>query len=243
MKIGLAAGKFINNNIDFNLKNCIGFIKQAKKHNVDLLLFGETYLQGFDALTWKVEEDLAIGIEKKSEVMDMLRSYCRDENIAVGMGYIERDGKKLFSSYIIIDKNGNELINYRRISKGWRTKNSDNQVYMEGTDFYVIDFMGHKMTVGLCGDFWTDEVIEKLPNCIDTVLWPVYVCWDKNQWLNSELNNYIEQSKKIGKNVFYINSICEEEESHAYGGAFAVINNELRALLDQGKEEILVVNY
>jgi hypothetical protein len=43
--------------------------------------------------------------------------------------------------------------------------------------------------------------------------------------------------------IFYINSICEDEKPHAYGGAFAVINNELRALLDQGKEEILVVDY
>jgi hypothetical protein len=36
--------------------------------------------------------------------MDMLFSYCRDENIAVGMGYVERDGGKLFSSYVIIVK-------------------------------------------------------------------------------------------------------------------------------------------
>jgi hypothetical protein len=56
----------------------------------------------------------------------------------------------------------------------------------------------------------------------------------------AEFNEYIEQSKKINKNVFYVNSICKGKNYLAYGGAFAIINNEVKAFLDQGKEEILV---
>jgi N-carbamoylputrescine amidase len=160
MNIGLASAKFINNDIEFNLDYCISFIKKAKKHDIDILLFGETYLQGFEALVWKPEEDLLVGIENKSEKMNILCKYCKEEKMAIGMGYIEREENNLYSSYLVIDKNENNLINYRRISRGWRTKNSDSNVYKEGEYFHIFEFMGYKMTVGLCGDFWTDDVIK-----------------------------------------------------------------------------------
>ncbi|MDR2617569.1 MAG: hypothetical protein LBC62_01750 [Treponema sp.] len=64
MKIGPAAAKFVNNDIDFNYKNSTVMLEKAKRFNVDLLLFGETYLQGFESLSWKPEIDLETGIEK-----------------------------------------------------------------------------------------------------------------------------------------------------------------------------------
>jgi N-carbamoylputrescine amidase len=243
MNIGLASAKFINNDTEFNLDYCIGFIKKAKRYNIDILLFGETYLQGFEALLWRPEEDLPVGIENGSEKMNILRKYCKEENIALGMGYIEREKNNLYSSYLVIDKSGNDLTNYRRISTGWRIRNSDENVYKEGKFFYIFEFMGYKMTIGLCGDFWTNDVIEKMPKEIDIVLWPVFVDIDKKQWESLEFDEYIKQAKKIHKNIFYINSICDEQKSLSYGGAFAIINNELSASLDQGKEDILIIEY
>jgi N-carbamoylputrescine amidase len=243
MNIGLASAKFINNDTEFNFDYCIDFIKRAKRYDIDILLFGETYLQGFESLVWKPEEDLLVGIENKSEKMNILRRYCKEENMAIGMGYIEREKYYLYSSYLVIGKRGNDLTNYRRISRGWRAKRSDDNVYKEGENFYIFEFMGYKMTVGLCGDFWTDDVIKKLPKNIDAVLWPVFVDIDKNQWETIEFNEYIKQAKKICKNIFYVNSICDEQKSLAYGGAFAIINNELSAVLDQGKENILMIKY
>jgi N-carbamoylputrescine amidase len=243
MVIGLASAKFVNNDINSNLKNCIEFINKAKKYNADIIIFGETYLQGFESLAWNPEKDLKVGIERNSEIMNILRRRCKEQNIAMGIGYIERDGGKLYSSYLVLDKSGEDLINYRRISRGWRIKNADAEVYREGTEYFVFDFTGHKMTAGLCGDFWTDEAIEKLPKDVDMVLWPVFVDYNRLDWETSVFGEYTEQAKKICKNMFYVNSICHEEKSLAHGGAFAVINNELNASLDLGKEDILVVEY
>ena len=244
MNIGLASAKFINNDIDFNLNNCIRFTKKAKKRNADLVIFGETYLQGFESLVWKPENDLAVGIKRRSEIMDKLRNCCNEENIAIGIGYIEREENKLYSSYLVIDKNGNDIANYRRISIGWRKDDVDIKIYKEGTEFYIFEFMGYKMTIGLCGNFWTDEIIDKFPrDNIEIVLWPVFVSWNNKKMGTDEINEYIEQAKKINKNIFYVNSICEGKNYKAYGGAFAIKNNELKAVLDQGKEDILLVDY
>jgi len=243
MIIGLTMAKFINNNIGSNISTCISFIKEAKEKGVDLIMFGEAFLQGFGALEWIPEKDLLVGIERQSNELNMLRKYCRKKEIALGIGYIERENGTLFSSYLVINKKGHDLINYRRISKGWRIEKSENNVYTEGTTFYTFDFMDHKITAGLCGDFWTDEVIDKLPQDIDTVLWPAFVCYDKNEWTEEEYNDYIKQSKKICKNIFFVNSICEDEESLAYCSSFAIINKKLIASIEQGKENILIIKY
>jgi N-carbamoylputrescine amidase len=243
MNIGLAVTQFINNNLEYNLNNCFEFIKKAKNKNVDILIFGETYLQGFNSLSWKHEKDLLVGIGRKSKIIDTLCLCCNKNNIAIGIGYIEREEERLYSSYLVIDKNGKDLMNYRRISRGWRIKYSDNRTYMEENTFYKFDFMDHKMTAGLCGDFWTDEVIDILPKDIDIVLWPVFVHWNKNQWETSVFNNYVEQSKNISKNIFFVNSICKEEKSLSYGGAFAIIDNKIVASLELEQEDILVVKY
>jgi len=233
MNIGLASVKFINNDIDFNVNNCIRFTKKAKEQNVDLVVFGEAYLQGFESLVWKPEIDLAVGISRQSELMDILRNCCKEENIAIGIGYIEREGNKLYSSYLVIDKNGNDMTNYRRINSGWKIKNVDIKTYKEGTEFSIFEFMAYKMNVGLCGDFWTNDIIDKFPrDKIDIVLWTVFVSWNSKKMGTVEFNEYIEQSKKINKNIFYVNSICEGKNYIAYGGAFAIINNELKVFLN-----------
>ena len=67
MNIGLASAKFINNETGFNLNNCIRFIKKEKESNADLVIFGETYLQGFESLVWKPEIDLSAGIKRQSK--------------------------------------------------------------------------------------------------------------------------------------------------------------------------------
>jgi N-carbamoylputrescine amidase len=98
MNIGLVSAKFINNDIDFNLSNCIKFTQKAKKRGVDLAIFGETYLQGFESLAWKPDIDLAVGIERQSKTMNILRNCCKEENIAIGIGYIEREDSKLLTN-------------------------------------------------------------------------------------------------------------------------------------------------
>jgi hypothetical protein len=73
----------------------------------------------------------------------------------------------------------------------------------------------------------------------------MYACYNAEQlslW-TVEFNEYIEQSKKINKNIFYVNSICEGRDYLAYGGAFAIVNNELKAFLGQKKEDVLVVTH
>jgi hypothetical protein len=103
--------------------------------------------------------------------------------------------------------------------------------------------MGRKITVGLCGDFWTDEVIKMTPKAIDMIIWPVFVDFAVELWEKSEFIEYVEKAKSLSRNVFFVNSICKEEKSLSHGGAFALIDNTLKYKLNMDEEGILYCTY
>jgi len=228
MKIGLATAEFKNNDTIGNIKTIKQYMKEAQIEQVDLLLFGESFLQGFDSLTWEPENDVAIALAKDDKQIQELRNYCQALRVALGFGYMEKCGNKFYCSYLIFDHNGCELTNYRRVSTGWRYPHVDTNFCQEGNQLSVFEYGGRKFTIGLCGDFWDDQLVAKIPVDTEVVLWPNFRTIEKEVWVATEFDEYVERAKSLAKNVFFVNSICRDEKAVGHGGAFAVINGELK---------------
>ena len=118
MKIGLVFYEFKNGKIEYNIKKIEKAIISANG-NADLLCFGETFLQGFDSLSWNYEIDKDIAITKDSVIMEDLKNLSEKYNIDLGVGYIEREKEQIYSSFVVIEK-GKVIHNYRRITKNWK---------------------------------------------------------------------------------------------------------------------------
>ena len=73
MRIGLAAYRCENRNRNFNIGQIERALKEAQG-KVDLLCFGEAFLQGFDSLCWDYETDKEMAVAQDSETMNRLRS-------------------------------------------------------------------------------------------------------------------------------------------------------------------------
>ena len=95
MKIGLAQYKFINKDITFNLSQIEKALKNASER-VDLLCFGEAFLQGFDSLSWKYEEDKNVAMTKDSLEMQTICTWSKEYNVAIAFGYIEKENDTLY---------------------------------------------------------------------------------------------------------------------------------------------------
>ena len=67
MKIGLVSYEFKNGEIEYNIKKIEKAIISANG-KADLLCFGETFLQGFDSLSWNYETDKDVAITKDSSI-------------------------------------------------------------------------------------------------------------------------------------------------------------------------------
>ena len=117
MKIGLASYRFKNRNITFNLSQIEKALQESQR-KVDLLCFGETFLQGFDSLCWEFQTDKDMAITQDSIVMQRICNLTVKYRTDLLFGYVEREGDSIYSSRAVIAQ-GKPIHHYRRISKNW----------------------------------------------------------------------------------------------------------------------------
>ena len=234
MKIGLAQYKFINKDIIFNLLQMDKAIKESAG-KVDLLCFGETFLQGFDSLSWKYEEDKDVAVTKDSPEMQTICNWSKEYSVAIAFGYIEREDETLYSSYAFI-ADGKLAHNYRRMSIGWKESWQTDDHYKEGETVEKFSFMDQDFEIALCGDLWDETWDKFITDAI--VLWPVYVNFTLDEWPQEEME-YAKQASKISERVLMVNSLSVDPVSH--GGTFDFKEGEIINKLPHDLEDILIV--
>jgi N-carbamoylputrescine amidase len=241
MKIALAALGFIDNDIYYNKKVIINALE--KFSNVDIIVFGESFLQGFDSLKFNYNEDIKIAVSIDSDTIDEIKCACKQYNIAVSFGFFENFEKNIYSSQITIGSKGNIINIYRRVSIGWKEAYATEE-YKEGKSFNVFNFMNKRITIGLCGDLWYDENIDSINELNpDIVLWPEYTDYNYDEWNKKNKYEYLEQANRINAKVLLVNSYCinKNDIDSARGGALYISNKEIVDEALSGKENILIV--
>ncbi|PIE97625.1 MAG: carbon-nitrogen hydrolase family protein [Treponema sp.] len=254
MKIGICAElnkntasekKFNANIFNGELQKNIAVIKscaeKASAKNADLIMFGEAFLQGFDSLTFDYNRDINVAVFQRGKEISEIRDVVRKNKVAVGFGYLENAKGIIYSSYIILDSEGNTVYNYRRVSVGWRIRNACAD-YREGTSFGTFTLGGKKFTVVLCGDFWEDHLIPeiiKFDNKTDIFLWPVHCDYNIKEWEEAIKKEYAEHSAILDKPVLFCNNYCIEE-GQAKGGAYCWHHGKTLYELPAGKNGMLI---
>lgn len=239
MRIGLSSKEFINGDIQKNMNT----IKNTmlKNRNLDLIVFPEAFLHGFDGITFNYNIDKNRALSINSLIIQELQHNCNKLSLGLGFGYIELHKNNIYSSFIVIDKYGKIVDNYRRISPGWKEVYADHH-YLEGNSFKTFNFQGKKFVTAICGDLWFDENIKKLHELdYDYILWPNYNSYEIKQWENSEKNDYAKRAELIGKDVFWFNSHNNCQKEKAYGGAIHFKKGQVYKELPMGKKGVLKI--
>ena len=235
MRIALASARIVNRDVKFNLSQMEHYMIKAKKNGAELICFGETFLQGFDSLSWFFEKDQTIAISTDSNVFTELCHMSAKYAIDVLFGYVELEGDSLYSSCALISS-GKLHHNYRRISKGWKEYTKTDEHYQEGDTVEVFHYKGKKCVIALCGDLW--DYPERFDLGEDLLFWPVYVDWTVEEWENGTKVEYAKQAGKCCPNTLYINSICECD---ALGGAACFEKGKVKKELPMNSEGLLFV--
>lgn len=219
MRIALCASENKNGDIDFNIDQIKDFIKNTKYQKPDLLLFGESFLQGFDSLCFEYKKDILTALSINSEPIVKLRSLAESTKTALGFGFIENDHGGIFSSYLVIGKDGEILCLYKRVSEGWKIKGACAD-YREGKNFVEFDFEGKRFAVMICGDLWEDSLLGSIISLNpDAFLWPVFCAYSKAEWENGERLDYAKRTAILDQPVLFINSFVSENTPASGGGA------------------------
>lgn len=236
MIIGLAQYRFINGDIEFNLSQ----IKKAMESfsgKADLLCFGESFLQGFDAFSGTYEDDKNHAVTIESPEIKRIADWSKAYKTAVMFGYFEKEGDVLYSSCAVVS-DGKVIHNYRRTSPSWKEKTWPEAHYREGRERRPFVLNDRAFGIALCGDLW-DRDWEKFKT--DAVLlWPVYVSFDLEAWATEE-KEYALQASQVAKEVLMINSLSESPDPVSHGGAFYFREGETEAKLPFDTEDVLLV--
>ena len=242
MRCALASKGFVNENIQHN-KNVIIDTMIKCSNDVDIVIFGEAFLQGFYGATFEIEHDEKLAINQNDLIIKEICFVAKEYKIAVSFGFIEKAKNCFYSSQITINSGGNIIDVYRRVSPGWKEEFANEQ-YREGNGFHIFSYMDRKIAIGLCGDFWFDTNINEVKKLLpDVVFWPVYTDFNYNEWNTSIKYEYAEQAGRIGGNVLYVNSVCKDKEGDdiARGGSVLFIDGKISKEIPSGKEDILFV--
>ncbi len=221
MKIALASSPVRTRDIRHNLSSMLQTIERCAG-KADMVLFGESTLQGFDCLNWDYETDCYMAVSREDPRMMQIRDAAKQNQLAVSFGYIEKADGALFSSQIVIDAAGKVIHNFHRVSVGWKEYWHTDDHYQEGANFEAFFYGGKRFAIGLCGDLWTEGRPEEMRGLnVDIVLWPVWCDFTAQKWNEDIKYAYAQQAALCGDHVLLVNPFCADQgdAETASGGA------------------------
>lgn len=237
MRIGLVSAPMRDNDLLHQLSVMADCLTRAKAF--DLIVFGESFLQGFEGLTWQYEEDLKRAVAIGGPEIEAIRRMARQAGCAISFGFIERAGALLYSSNIVLDAHGQTVDLYRRVSNGWKEPVAGPQ-YCEGDGFHTFTLGGVRFAVAICGDLWDAAHVTALSAmAFDVLLWPLYVDFSPDYWKMEGLQDYVRQAALVNRPCLMVNS-HEEEPERAKGGCYVFDRGTIQAALPMGKTGLLV---
>ena len=86
MMVALAGAKFETSSTDKNKRKIISVMEKLSK-KADLVLFGEAFLQGFEALSWGYSKDEKTALSLESEAVSEIKKAAKSLDCAVSFGF------------------------------------------------------------------------------------------------------------------------------------------------------------
>lgn len=221
MKVALPVIKLGQSQND-NLRKVICNIKEAADNGSEFIFFAETTISGLIPND-NASEMLPLGQEIPGGITSEISSACKNNNIWVSIGLLEREKNKLFDIAVIINPNGKIKLKYRRISPHWHWSKSDPNVFCQGSSAEYIDTSFGRISTLICGDFFDEEgQLHKIKTLKPDFLHLLLVRsgdkgneYNQEKWEKEEIPEYSSQVRKLSIPVFMVNYIDEE----CFGGA------------------------
>lgn len=220
MKIVLACAPVRTGDVTYNLQQ-ITAAMASHRGKADVLVFGESVLQGFDCLRWEYARDRQVAVALTDPPIRQLQQAARENRIAVSFGFIRRQGECLYSSQLFLGDDGEIVDLFHRVSLGWKEYDKTDDHYREGECFHTFSYGGKTFATGLCGDLWTEGRPEEMRRLNpDIVLWPVWCDYSPQEWNGETKQEYAAQAALCGRNVLLVNPFCiDVAEDCAQGGS------------------------
>ena len=116
-----------------NLDAIVTLVKQAANSGAVLILLPETALTGL-IINDDPLHDLPLGEPIPGPVIDRLCAVCHKWKVWLGIGLLERDNNHLYDSAVLINDDGQIVLQYRRMHPKWHSISANTAVYKQGSE-------------------------------------------------------------------------------------------------------------
>lgn len=232
-----------------NTTTLLRLADQAVGEGADLLLFPEASLTGL-ANNDDPTHDLPLGQLIPGSFTDIFSSFCRERNVWMGLGLLEREDGMLYDSAILLDPQGSLCLRYRRLQPQWHGRHADPSIYRQGSEMTGTETPFGFVAFMICGDLFDDTVVARLKQFHpDWLLFPFARSFpggviDQRRWDEEELPVYLERIREASIPTLMVNYLADNSlpNDGSFGGAWVVsVQGQVLASMPLGQEGILMV--
>jgi len=248
MKAALAVNR-VTLDIDVNLKTIMHMTNEAADDEADLVVFAEAALTGL-INDDDPPHDLPLGQPIPGPVTDMLLELARERRVWLAIGILEREGRSLYDSAVLLTPGGEIGLKYRRIQPQWHGPSADPSVYRQGTEIPKVVTPLGSIAFMICGDLWDDELVRRMRDLRpDWLLYPFARSGlDEERWEREEKPEYAQRAKLTGSTTLMTSYVADfqpkgREYERSLGSAMVVSSDGMvLASLPPGRTGILIVD-
>ena len=206
-----------------NLQRAERMVASASAENAHIIFFPEMSFTGFSM-------NVSVTGESNGETIKVIQEYARKYKIAVGFGWVRRNGEKGENCYTVLDASGTILANYVKIHPF--TYSGENQYYTAGSKTAVFTFSGHTFGLFICYDLRFPEIFRTVAADVDVMV--VAANWPEKR---VEHWNKLLEARALENQCWVLGVNCVENQGKLlYNGSSRAINPEgetVECLLDR----------
>jgi predicted amidohydrolase len=231
-----------------NLARIITAAEEAAARGAELVLLPETAVTGF-VQNDDPGHDLPLGTPIPGAVTRRLGQVTQRLGVHLAIGLLERAGKALYDSAVLLSPEGRTVLRYRRLHPGWHGREANPCVYRQGTTLRSAETPLGRFAFLVCGDLFDDCIIVRARDLQpDWLLLPFARCFNdgsrsQRRWEQRELPHYAARVQRIRCTTLMVNYYSGRELESHFGGAVVVSGSgEVLAHLPLGRPGALVVD-
>ena len=193
-----------------NLQRAEHMIASAAAAHAQIISFPEMSFTGFSM-------NVSAAGELGGETIQVMREYARKYQIAVGFGWVKRNGEKGENRYTVLDEAGAILADYVKIHPF--SYGGENQHYTAGSQTAVFSCAGHRFGLFICYDLRFPEIFRAVAADADVMV--VAANWPEKRIAHW---NKLLEARALENQcwVLGINCVGDQENLHFNGSSRAV---------------------
>ena len=225
MKIVLETCESICYDVPANIRLMVERTREAAQAGAECICFGASFLQGIDALTWNVANDVHLAIKIYSVEMKILMETAKYYDIAIAFGFYEECYRSFYCSYVFIDNNGVIIDMYRSCCQDWRHPDADVNRYKGGPDFHAFMYKDKRFLSTLGNDLEDEGRLQQINEIEkDVILCPAVGFLSEEAWTNKQIQ-LASQYTKVNQKMLFVPTLSYQ--TAPYGCSLSIIDGKI----------------